>query len=358
MKSGLWLKIAMILACIVWSSTAVLADESELATEVAVQTGKITKTTLHRYVMAYGSVEPEPAMGGKPPASSKIAAPMMGLLTQIHCEEGQQVKKGDLLFELDTRSSDALIAKAKVAVEFAQKNFARKQQLSSTDNISRKLYDEAEQLFQTARKDLLNAKTQRELLQINAPLSGTVAAIHFKVGEAVSLNTVMADLIDLERLDIAIRVPSQEAATLRLGQSVDISMASTQVWSSIDAAQIQRGMVIFIGPQVDPLTDTLLVRASLNKDSGLRPGQFVSVRILVEERLERLVVPIESVVTRDGASVIAVVEGDSAKQKIIKPGLRDGNLIEVSGDGLQEGMTIVTQGVYGLPPETRIRVVK
>jgi membrane fusion protein (multidrug efflux system) len=358
MKSGLWLKIAMILACIVWSSTAVLADESELTTEVAVQTGKITKTTLHRYVMAYGSVEPEPAMGGKPPASSKIAAPMMGLLTQIHCEEGQQVKKGDLLFELDTRSSDALIAKAEVAVEFAQKNFARKQQLSSTDNISRKLYDEAEQLFQTARKDLLNAKTQRELLQIKAPLSGTVAAIHFKVGEAVSLNTVMADLIDLERLDIAIRVPSQEAAALRFGQSVDISMASTQVWSSIDAAKIQRGTVIFIGPQVDPLTDTLLVRASLNNDSGLRPGQFVSVRILVEERLERLVVPIESVVTRDGSSVIAVVEGDSAKQKIIKPGLRDGNLIEVSGDGLQEGMTIVTQGVYGLPPKTRIRVVK
>lgn len=358
MKSGLRLKIAMILACIVWCSTAVLADESELATDVAVQTGKITKTTLHRYVMAYGSVEPEPAMGGKPPASSKIAAPMMGILTQIHCEEGQNVKKGDLLFELDTRSTDALIAKAEVAVEFAQKNFVRKQQLSSTDNISRKLYDEAEQLFQTARKDLLNAKTQRELLQIKAPLSGTVAAIHFKVGEAVSLNTVMADLIDLERLDIAIRVPSQEAATLRLGQSVDISMASTQVWSSIDAAQIQRGMVIFIGPQVDPLTDTLLVRASLNKDSGLRPGQFFSVRILVEERLERLVVPIESVVTRDGASVIAVVEGDSAKQKIIKPGLRDGNLIEVSGDGLQEGMTIVTQGVYGLPPETRIRVVK
>ena len=68
--------------------------------------------------------------------------------------------------------------------------------------------------------------------------------------------------------------------------------------------------------------------------------------------------PIESVVTRDGASVIAVVEGDRAKQKIIKPGLRDGNLIEVSGEGLQEGMTIVTQGVYGLPAETRIRVLK
>lgn len=347
MKPVIWLKSVMLSACIVCCNSAVWAEEPELATEVAVQTGKIIKTTLHRYVMAYGTVEPEPVTGGKPAASSKIAAPMMGILTQIHCEEGQRVKKGDLLFELDTRSADALIAKAEVAVEFAQKNFARKQQLNATDNVSRKLYDEAEQLLQSARKDLLNANTQKDLLQIKAPLSGTVAAIHFKVGEAVSLNMVLADLIDLDRLNLVMRVPSQEAAMLRLGQTVEISTGS-----------IQPGKLIFISPQVDPLTDTVLVRVTLNKDSGLRSGQLVNVRIVVEERLERLAVPIESVVTRDGASVIAVVEGDSAKQKVIKPGLRDGNLIEISGEGLQEGMTIVTQGVYGLPSETRIRVLK
>jgi membrane fusion protein (multidrug efflux system) len=350
MKPALWLKIAMLPACLAWSNTAVSADEPELATEVAVQTGKITKATLHRYVMAYGTVEPEPATGGKLAASSKIAAPTTGILTQTHCEEGQKVKKGALLFELDTRSVDALIAKAEVAVGFAQKNFARKQQLNTTDNISRKLYDEAEQLLQTARKDLLNAQTQRELLQIKAPLSGTVAAIHFKVGESVSLNTVLADLIDLDRLDIAIHVPSQESTVLRLGQSVEISMAGS--------GPTQSGKLVFLASQINPLTDTVLVRATLNKDSGLRPGQFVNVRIVVEERLERLAVPIESVVTRDGTSVIAVIDGDNAKQKIIKPGLRDGNLIEISGEGLKEGMTIVTQGVYGLPSETRIRVLK
>jgi len=352
MKPALWLKIAMLPACIAWSNTAVSADEPELATEVAVQTGKIAKATLHRYVMAYGTVEPEPATADKPAAGSKIAAPMTGILTQSHCEEGQQVKKGDLLFELDTRSANALIAKAEVAVEFAQKNFARKQQLNATDNISRKLYDEAELLLQTARQDLLNAKTQRELLQIKAPLSGTVAAIHFKVGEAVSLATVLADLVDLDRLDIAIRVPSLEAFALRLGQAAEISTGSA------GSDPLQQGKLAFIGAQVDPFTDTVLVRATLSKASGFRPGQFVNARIVVEERPERLAVPVESVVTRDGVSLIAMINGDSAKLKLIKPGLRDGNLIEISGEGLQEGMAIVTQGVYGLPPETRIRVLK
>jgi len=349
MKSGLSLKIALLLLCIIWWNTVVWAKEPELATLVAVQTGKITRTTLQRYVLAYGMVEPEPAMNGKPPASSKIAAPLPGLLSQIHCEEGQRVKKGDLLFELDTRSADALIAKAEVAVEFAQKNFARKQQLSSSENISRKLYDEAELLLQTARKDLLNTKTQRELLQIKAPLSGTVAAIHFKVGEAVSLATVLAELIDLDRLDMAIRVPSSEVSSIHLKQPVDISAGSSP---------FQRGTVMFIGAQVDPLTDTVLVRATLATESELRPGQFANVRIIVEQRTERLAVPIDSVVSQEDTSLIAVVDGDNAKQQVIKLGLRDGNLIEVDGEGLHEGMTIVTQGIYGLPPETHIRVIK
>jgi len=162
----------------------------------------------------------------------------------------------------------------------------------------------------------------------------------------------LADLIDLDRLDIAIHVPSQEAS-LRLGQPVEINAGS-----AASSVVIQSGKIIFIGVQIDPLTDTVLVRASLQNGSGLRPGQFVNVRIIAEERSGRLAVPVESVVTRAGVSMIAVVEGDNAKQKVIQPSLRDGNLIEISGEGLQKGMTIVTQGVYGLPPETRIRVVK
>ncbi|MDI1293734.1 MAG: efflux RND transporter periplasmic adaptor subunit [Methylobacter sp.] len=353
-----WPKITVLAVCIVMQATSLqAADEPEVVTEVAVQTSKVTRATLHRYVMAYGVVEPEPAMNGKLAASSKIAVPIAGILTQAFCEEGQAVKKGSILFELDTRSADALVAKAEVAVEFAQKNFARKQQLNATDNVSRKLYDESEQLLQAARKDLAGAQTQRELLRIKAPLSGTVAAIHLKVGETVGINMVLADLIDLDRLDIVLKIPSQETSLLRLGQPVDI-MLGTKTSSNQDAQTTQQGKVVFISPQIDPLTDTVLVRASLNSGSGIRPGQFVSARIVVEERSGRLAVPVESVVSRETGSTIALVKGHTAKQIAITPGLRDGKLVEISGEAIQEGMTVVTQGAYGLPAETHIRVVE
>lgn len=348
------LKIIGLTLCLV-SLNAVQADEPEIVTEVAVQTGTITQTTLHRYVWAYGVVEPESTSHGKAAAGSKIAAPVAGVISQLYCEEGQQVQKGALLFTLDSRVADDLIAKANVALDFAQKNFARKQQLNPGETISRKLYDDAQQLLETARTDLETAKTQRALLNVTAPLSGTITAVHFRVGEAVSQSSVLADLIDLHRLAVALHVPSTEAADLRLGQTMAISTGNT--------GSQQAGTVSYISPQIDPLTDTVLVRATSTANTCgqipcLRPGQFTHVSIVVEARQNRLAVPVASVVTVDNTATIAVVEGDHAKQHAVTAGLRDGDLIEVAGAGLQAGMTVVTQGAYGLPPETRIRVSK
>jgi len=327
-------------------------SESTVETEVAVKVAQIVKTTLYRYVMAYGVVEPEPAFAGKPAASSKLAAPTAGIVAQVFCEEGQVVKKGAVLFELDSRAVDALVAKAKVAVEFAQKNFARKQQLNAADNVSRKLYDEAEQLLQTALKDLANAETQRDLLTIKAPLDATVAAIHVKAGEAIGLNSILADLIDLKRLDVALKIPSQEIGAVRLSQPVELEP------SSPTDQTVGSGQVVLISPQIDPLTDTVLVRSSLPSASSLRAGQFVRVRVRVAELRDQLAVPIQSVVHGDTGSTITLVDGNHAKRVMVKTGLRDGNQVEITGDQLQEGMAVVTDGAYGLPDETRIRVTE
>jgi multidrug efflux pump subunit AcrA (membrane-fusion protein) len=90
----------------------------------------------------------------------------------------------------------------------------------------------------------------------------------------------------------------------------------------------------------------------------LRSGQFVHVRIITEERFGKLAVPREAVYTdHDGQSTLSIVEGEVAKQKTVKAGLRDGGLVEVEGEGVSEGVTVVTLGSYALPKETRIRIL-
>jgi membrane fusion protein (multidrug efflux system) len=146
--------------------------------------------------------------------------------------------------------------------------------------------------------------------------------------------------LDLRRLNIALRIPSAEASALRLKQTVLLTPEL-------------RAKVVFIGSQVDPLTDTVLVRASVPADAQFRAGQLVNAAIVVEER-QTLAVPVTSVVQNH----IAIVTENIAKQHEVTLGLRDGDLIEIQGEGLQEGMTIVTQGSYGLPTETRVRVLQ
>jgi multidrug efflux pump subunit AcrA (membrane-fusion protein) len=115
----------------------------------------------------------------------------------------------------------------------------------------------------------------------------------------------------------------------------------------------------FISPAVDQATDTVLVRASLPRQSVLRPGQFVTVRIAYDEHRDRLAVPIDSVVTDPGGhgASIALVSGNTAAKYAVTVGIRDNGLVEIEGADLHEGAEIVASGAYGLPDKTRIRPI-
>jgi len=342
MKPVIFLMVAVLMAgC---KPAATEQAEEKIPTEVAVKVGKVVRTTLRRYVEGWGNVEPEPATDSRASASARVASPVAGVVTEVKCAEGQRVEKGATLFQLDSRLALAQLEKAKVAVEFAEAAFERQKKLLPTEGTSRKQFQEAEQQLRSARAALAEAQTQFDLLRVTAPLAGTVTRVAINPGEAVELLTVMAEIVDLDRLVVSANIPSTDLPLLKTGLPVEVEGKMTSL--------------SYIAPQVDPKTGSVLVRAAAPKDAGLRPGQFVRVRIIGEERAGRLAVPRVSVYTDpDGQSTIAVVEGDKAKRKVVKAGLRDGDLVEVEADGLAEGMTVVTEGSYALPEETKIRVL-
>lgn len=321
------------------------AEDEKPPTEVAVQVTKVIKADLKRGVTAYGVIEPEPNSAGRPPASAKLASAMAGIITEISGVEGQHVKKGDVLFKLDSRIVDAAVLKGEEAVAFAKKNSERQRKLIGLEGTSEKLVLEAEQALNVAQTDLATAKVHQSLLRGEAPLDGTLVHFTARLGEPADIVAPLAEIVDMERLIAAVRVPSAEAASLKLGQKAGVNGIE--------------GVISFISPQVDPLSDTVLVRLSLPKGSGMKPGSFVTARIIIEERPGRLAVPRESVYTDyDGVSTLSVVEGDTAKKKTVKAGLRDGNLVEVEGEGLNEGTTVVTLGSYALPEVTKVRILE
>jgi membrane fusion protein (multidrug efflux system) len=324
-------------------------EEAAATTEVAVHVGKIARRTVHAWVTAYGTVEARPP-SARTEAGARVSPAVPGVVVAVRCVEGERVEKGHVLFELDPRAADVAAERAQRALEFAQRTAERQRKLIEVEGTSRRQLLDAEQALAAAQADVDAAHTQQALLRVASPISGTVARIAVQPGDGVDLTTTLAVVADLDRLVVGAAVPSADLAPLRVGQAAEVRADGV--------AEPLAGSVASIRPEVDPRTGTALVRVLVPARSGLRPGQLVTVRIASEERPGRLVVPVESVVKNDeGVPVIALVQGDRAVQRPVKVGLREGGLVEVAAEGLKEGLAVVTEGAYALPPETRIRVL-
>jgi membrane fusion protein (multidrug efflux system) len=159
---------------------------------------------------------------------------------------------------------------------------------------------------------------------------------------------VLAKIVDLGRLIVAAEVPVHEAAGLKPGLPVLIGA---------DGAA-PRGILTVVGREVDQHTGTYRVQASIPPAGRFAPGQFTEIRIVAEERPNVLVVPEEGLVTRAGeGSWIVVVDSGQATRRPVTVGVRDAGLVEVSGAGLEEGMTVVTVEAYSLPERTKIHLL-
>ena len=289
-------------------------------TEVAVHVGKISLATLRHGVTAYGTVEPEPGAADKAPASAQIKSPAAAIVSDVNCFEGQQVEKGQTLFTLNN------IRKPDGSVEPA-------------------------------------------LLKITAPLSGTVVYVNVRPGEVTDpeTQTPLVEVVDLNRLIIAANVPSSQMSALKLGQTVEIVPQQAEVHDTSATAETAvpspapvtlTGTVTLVEDRVDPKTDMGPVDISLPTEAGLRPGQFVRVRIITEERRDCLTVPSRSIVrNQSGEWVIYLVSGKQAIQQPVKVGFREGDTVQVQSLVLQPGDKVVTTGAYGLPGKTKIRIL-
>ncbi len=299
-------------------------EQASAASVISVQVGTLELKTLHHYVTGYGSVTAAPATTSKPAASAAVAAPVSGVVTAVDVAQGQKVRRGQLLVTLNSQS---------MTESYAEREVARQKMLFSQHN--------------TSLKALQNAEAQLALLRVSAPLSGTVVAVNVKPGTAVDANTVLVQIVDLHRLVITTDIPAVQAEELRPGQPLEV----------LGTPKIQ-GRLSYISPTVDPSDGSVMAWAALPAQSGLRPGQFVRLRIRVGTHQNALSAPTGSVVSDlTGHSVISLVHGNEAIRVPVRAGYREHGWVEVSAPGLKSGDKVVTVGAYGLPQKAKIQIV-
>lgn len=298
---------------------------------------------LARIVTVTGPVEPIRTI-----AVNALAA---GTVLRVLVEEGNAVRPGQLLAELDGREVAAQLARAKAILANAEAEHKRAEQLRASGLNSAAALDVAQSAFATARADADLWQTRFNFTRITAPVSGVVIAKRVERGGAVSANDPMFDIADVSQL--VVRVLISELDVVRLDPAGAVSLQLDAYPGVALTGRIRR-----IFPSADPASRLVPVEVVLGaapKGVVVRPGYLARVELAVEERAGVLAVPAAAVGTSEGASFVFVIAADTLSRRPVDTGLTTAGWVEITR-GLTAGEKVVSSGQANLRPGALIRV--
>jgi membrane fusion protein (multidrug efflux system) len=324
-------------------------------TYVPVHAGNIERSTLHQYVTAFGRIEPAAATKDSKAASVDVASPVAGIVAKLDCYEGQHVSSGQPLFSLDTTHLDAEIERCKAIIAADEKLAAFERQ--DLFLLSWPFFG-VERQAAVDRADLALLQSQRDRLGITAPIAGVITQLNIAAGASVDPARSAVRIVDLDRLVASVDLSLESLRQVRPGQPATVEFTAESTASNDSALS---GTVVLIDAVADVSTGMGSVDIALPAGSGLMPGQFVRARIVVGEEADRLSVPIDAI-TRNAAGQTAIgrieTDGRWAVLVPVQTGWREGDRVEVTGEGLAADQPIVTLGSYGLVQRTRLNLLK
>jgi RND family efflux transporter MFP subunit len=286
-----------------------------------------------------------------------------GLVTAIAVRSGQRVKAGELLVQIDDARQRALVdslesvrAARAADLDYARQQAERQRILVEAGAVSEQEHEQAETSMRTAEAQLRaieeqvrQERVQRAYHRVTATTAGVVGDVPVRVGDRVTSSTVLTTIDASEAFELYVYVPTSQAAGLRPGLSVRLldERGGTLGTTAID----------FVSPQVDARTQSVLAKAPLADDLGLRNGQLVRARIVWSEE-PGLAVPVTAVTRINGRHFAFVAEeaaeGSVARQRPLRLGPIVGDdylLLE----GLAAGERLIVSGVQKIGDGAPIR---
>ncbi|MGM9489370.1 efflux RND transporter periplasmic adaptor subunit [Ideonella sp. YS5] len=302
------------------------------------------------------------ATGAVTPLSSVEVRPQVtSVIDKVHIREGQFVKAGDLLFTLDSRTNEALVAQAQAQVAKdqatladAQRQLQRSRELLAQNFISQgqvdanqAAVDSAAALVQADRAALSAARVALSYAKVTAPSAGRVGTINVYAGTAVQANTTpLLTITQLQPIAIAFSLPQRHLADA-LGA---LPGGGAQVSANLpDGGATRQGRLKFVDNQVDSASGTVKVKAVFDNDDGkLWPGAFVTVNMTARTLRDAVVVPQASIIQGSRGDIVYVVQNGQAAARPVQVAYSQGDDAVVSG--VKAGERIVLEGRQNLRP--------
>lgn len=330
---------------------------------VPVLVARVVEKTVPVEVRAIGTVEAY--------STVSIKAQVSGEVTQVHFREGQDVRKGQLLFTIDRRPFDA-------ALHQAEANLARDQAQEALAEVQARRYN---RLFQEG----VSAKEQADQMQANAdalkaavladkaaveyaklqlaycfiysPIDGRTGSLMVHVGNLVKANDVPVLVVINQIRPIYVDFSPPEDVLPQVKRHMALGRLRVEASRPDEPRHREAGYLSFLDNAVDNTTGTVRLKGTFeNTDHRLWPGEFVNVVLTLAEQPNALLVPSQAVQTGQGGQFVFVVKSDQTVESrpVVVSRILEGNAIVDRGVSL--GEVVVTDGQLGLVPGARVQI--
>jgi len=299
-----------------------------------VETDTANTSDFVRYIDIQGSVEADDPVNA--------VSDMGGRITSLRVKEGQYVKKGSIIAQLDVETIEKQISELETSLELARDMYARQDRLWSQKIGSEVQYLQSKNNVERLEKSMETLKLQESKAYVYAPISGAVDFVMMKQGEVASPGLPIVQILNTSQLKVTTDLPENYLKMVKRGMIVELEFPSIELTTS--------GSISQLGRKIDPTNRTLELEIIPKKSSALlRPNLLAQIKIKEYQSEDVVTMPLEYILQEvDGTEFVYIVKKDKegalrAKKRYVKIGeAADGNVIIT--EGLTSGEVVIYKG--------------
>jgi len=276
-----------------------------------------------------------------------VSSDSAGIVKWLGVEEGDMVKRGDIIARVDVASSGARADQAEASRKLAAEQLRRRKELLNKGVLAQEEFDRMATELAKTEASLREMKVNVQYGVVRAPISGVVNKLYVDQGERVALGANVVDIVDPSIIRTTINVPEMDIPYITKGQKVDVTVDAIpgRTWE---------GIVEFISFKADKSSKTFETRVlTENPDGTIRAGMLARVALKRRAIDDAVTTPLYAIINQGGERLVYVVEDGTAKARTIEIGVVEGDRAQVT-KGLKAGDELIVSGHTMVEDGTRV----
>ena len=281
----------------------------------------------------------------------KLMAKIKGSITEVLVDEGDRVKKGDILARIEDDDFRIAVERAEATYNLTKAEYGRDKSIYDKGVIPTAALDTNRTNMQKAKADYENAKLLLSRTVITSPMDGIIRHMDAKVGLQLSEGDPIAEILEIDRMKGIIGIPESDVTAVRKLENVDLTVQAL-------GDRIITGKKHFLSPSPETAARLYNLELEINNSGGeVLDGMFVRADVVKQQVDNALTVPFYSVISRNGEQFVYVEEEGVARKREVRLGIMEKWMVQVTA-GLQPGDKLLVEGHRDVEDKQKIKIIK